>query len=497
MARRHLQVIKKDQPRSTEAIPRLLDWVEQSFPQYKRFDYFTPYAEAIECAARGEPQNIAFAGPPQHGKSVFTICALLWIATFYPGKRHAYVTYNQTKTEEVAKDFQSHARQIGLAVSGTLDKTELPGGTTIKFTSISGGITGSAVDGLCVIDDPIKGAKEARSATVRSDLVRWYQREAYTRRHPSTSYITMATRWHVEDLSGYLIKHQGYRYINLKCIAEPANDNDIGPDGRVISDPLKRFPGQSLSPLKPPEFFVRERADRDTWYSMYQGEPQPIGGEVFRAPAFYKLSALPTRGYKIVFGLDLSYTKKTASDYSVCVEVWAVRDPKLRDYKDPNDKIGTPVIWFYVREVHRKQVDAPSFTLTLKAKKAERPGVRFYWYAPGTEAGAGDFIKKSGIPLTVLNPNGDKFIRATRHTAPLWNMGRVLLPQADDDSDETIGSSFDWVNVLIDEVTSFTGVSDVHDDIVDALVVAVDQLLKQFASDDGGSRVESIKLSDR
>lgn len=417
--------------------------------------------------------------------TLFTLIALLWLATFYPGLRHAYVTYNQTRAEEVSKDFKDLAARVGFDPYGTLEKMCLAGGTTLKFTSVKGGITGTPIDGVCVIDDPIKGAKEANSPTHRADAVRWWKMEARSRRHARTSYIAMATRWHVADLSGYLIKEQDFRYLNLKAIAEPANDNDIAPDGTVKSDPLHRRVGESLCPnRKPPEFFKDEQADRNTWYSMYQGEPQPLGGTVFTAPAFYLPKDLPTRGFKRVFGLDLNYTKKTASDFSAWVDVWAYRDPKLRDYKDANDKIGTPVIWFYIVEAIRKQVDAPSFTRTLKAKKAENAGVRFYWYAAGTEIGAADFIKKAGIPLTVRTPIGDKLVRANRNTTKLWNLGRVMLPRLEEDDESE--STIEWVTVLAEEFASFTGVSDVHDDLVDAVVVAVDELLKQFNTEDGG-----------
>lgn len=492
MARRHLQAIRTDQPKCTE-IPRLIDWAAEKFPEYDRFDYFAPYAHAFEQAATTGSLRLSFAAPPQHGKSTVTLLGLLWLATFYPGLKHAYVTYSETRAEDVAKDFRRLAAHAGIVSSGTLGMVEFAGGTSIKFTSVKGPLTGYTVTGVCVIDDPIKSAKEARSATVRADTVSWYKGEARTRRHAKTSYIAMATRWHVDDLPGYLVKEQGFTYLNLKAIAEPVNDNDIAEDGRVKSDPLHRLPGEALWPQrKPPGFFREERSDKHTWYAMYQGEPQPLGGEVFRAPTEYCLSARPSTGIKSAFGVDFAYSKKTSADYSTCIEVWAVRDPKLRDYKTadnkpgPGDMIGKPVIWFYVVDVMRRQVDAPAFTLALKSKKTDRPSTRFFWYAAGTEKGAGDFVKNAGIPLTVVDPRGrDKLMRAQR-TAQLWNLGRIQVPKFDDNHPDPEGDrSLDWVPVFNDEVTTFTGVTDVHDDQVDALVAAVDALLKQFATSDG------------
>jgi phage terminase large subunit-like protein len=347
-------------------------------------------------------------------------------------------------------------------------------------------MTGAPIDGLCVIDDPIKDQKEARSVTVRKDTVAWWKTSARTRRHATTSYIVMATRWHPDDLTGYLTKKEKWRYLNLKALAEPANDNDIAEDGRVISDPLRRLPGEALWPeRKPPSFFNEERTDLYWWYAMYQGVPQPIGGEIFRAPTYYRLppgETLPdVKGFRIAYGVDLAYSRKTSSDHSVCVEIWGVLDPKLKDkVKDPD---GTeherPVIWFYIVEVARKQVDAPAFTLTLKAKHSTRPA-KFYWYAAGTEKGAADFIKTK-VPLVVLDTHGrDKLMRAQR-TAALWNMGRIMVPLAE--GDEEGESSIPWVPEFVEEVCSFTGVNDPEDDQVDGMVPAIDKLEQMSRTD--------------
>jgi phage terminase large subunit-like protein len=480
--RRQLRLVG-NQAKPTEFVP-LIEWIKQKCPDLEPFEYFRQYAEALERAIGGD-LRLAFAAPPQHGKTLLTLLALLWLCTFFPGHQHAYVTFNSDRTQEVAKDFKRLAEQLDIELSGTLDIFELPGGSRIKFTSVRGGLTGFKVDGLCVVDDPFKDAKEARSPTARRDVVEWWKSVARTRRHPGTSYIVMATRWHTDDLTGYLVKQEGWQYLNFKAIAEPANDNDVDAEGRVKSDPLRRKPGQSLCPArKPPEFFAEERKDKYWWYAMYQGEPMPLGGEVFRAPTYYRPDQLPVRGFRIAYGVDLSYSKKTSADFSVCIEVWAVVDPKLKDDK------GKPIVWFYVVEVQRKQVDAPSFTLTLKAKQAERPA-KFFWYASGTEKGSADFIRAKGIPIVVLDPHGrDKLMRAQR-TAALWNMGRIMVPLADGDEDGN--SSIPWVAPFVEEVCSFTGVSDTHDDQVDALVPAIDMLERGFAT----GTVQRIPFSDR
>jgi len=58
----------------------------------------------------------------------------------------------------------------------------------------------------------------------------------------------------------------------------------------------------------------------------------------------------------------------------------------------------------------------------------------------------------------------DKFVRA-QPVASAWNDKRILLPK-----DKA------WVNILLQEIMSFTGVSDLHDDQVDVLSTIYDCL---------------------
>ncbi|GMV18336.1 MAG: hypothetical protein AMXMBFR56_65600 [Polyangiaceae bacterium] len=429
----------------------LVEYVHDVSPQLDPPDHLRPYAEILEkaCPRDGEPGDIrvVVAAPPQHGKTELTLRAFLWWAIRAPGKRHAYVTYNAERALTVARNFLLLAELSGLEPTGILSEIRLKGGTTIKFTSIGGSLTGYPIDGVCVVDDPIKDSTEAQSATVRQRCIDWFDTVAWTRRHAGTSYVIMATRWHPEDLSGILIG-RGWRYVNLKAIAEgPANDN-----GAVQDDPLGRRPGEALWPShKPVEFFDEERKNEYWWASLYQGEPRPRGAKLFRDPIRY--TKLP-RVYRVGYGVDLAYTAKTQRDFSVCIELW--REDR------PNE---LPL--FYVVEVDRRQVQAPDFSAALKAK-LEGKGAPLRWYAYGPELGIGDFLRRDGLYLQALPARGDKFVRA-QDVAAAWNDGRVLVPH-----------EAPWLAAFLDELREFTGVGDLHDDQVDALGAAFDLLNESF-----------------
>lgn len=397
-----------------------------------------PYAEALEQAIGGN-LRLCFAAPPQHGKTELSLRAFLWWDRYFAGKRHAYVAYNQDRTEQVAKDFIRLAEETGFLADGsTLKQVYLVGGSSIKFTSIGGGLTGSPVDGVCLIDDPIKDGVDARSPTIRADTHNFWRSVARARRHPGTSFIEMATRWHCEDLTGYLIG-EGWRYINLKAIADGSVDPETG---CVIGDPLNRRPGEALWPsYKPVEFFAEEQSDSYWWAAMYQGEPTPDGAQVFRDVVLCE-EPPPLSKLRVSIGEDFAYTAKKTADYSVAVVLG-------------EDEDGT----VYVLEVVRLQVEPRQFRDRILELQL-RYGAGSTAFIARTEQGSVEFLRESGVAINGVPASEDKLSRAI-HVAAAWNSKRVKIP-----------SGAPWREAFVREVCGFTGVKDRHDDQVDALAGA-------------------------
>jgi phage terminase large subunit-like protein len=439
----------------------LLDWVQKVTPWFDRFDHLAPYAAILEGAI-GSACREVIAAPPQHGKTELLLHAFAFYAARHPGLEHAYITYNQVRSQEVAIKFIEIATRAGLEVTGTRSTVRLGGGTIIRFTSIDGSLTGAPITGLCAVDDPLKNSKEAFSAARRATCEREFQSVAYSRRHRKTSYVVMATRWHIDDLSGILVK-RGWRFTNLKAIAEGAtNDN-----GQVIDDPIGRRPGEALWSRKPPEFFEEERKNAYFWAAMYQGSPRPIGGTVFGEPTFY--SELPTE-YSGAFGIDLAYTAKTSADWSVCVEGLRSGDT------------------YYVRHVDMAQCQAPLFAVRLRLAHLKHPHFPMLWRASGTERGAAQFVSQKVPVLQVQNPPGDKFVSAQEFAA-LWNSGKVLVPDED-----AFPESKAWLHRYLESVLNFTGVGDEFDDPVDATGNMIEALKRAKVAESEDNTIDDDAL---
>jgi phage terminase large subunit-like protein len=451
MSRLHLLRAQKSPESFTED---LIDFIPRVTPRWEAPMHLAPYIDLLKHAPGGD-LRLVFAAPPQHGKTETTIHAFAWWIKKFPHLRYAYATYSSDRSQRVGRRALAIAQRADVQlVAANMGLWTTPADGQVLWTSVGGGMTGEPIDGCIVIDDPLKDRKEANSPTIRENHKDWFHGVVETRVHPGASVIVMATRWDADDLSGYLVRELGFTYINLRAIAEaerPAGDN--------------RQVGEALWEKHRPLSMLLERKHANEWNfaSLYQGDPRPKGGALFQEPTYYK--ELPERGFKIGYGVDLAYTEKTHADFSVCVEIWAV-PPERKSRAD----VFEPKDWlFYIVNVQRKQVDAPSFTLTLKAAQSTRRG-RFYMYGSGTEIGAASFIRSKGIPLTIMDPAGrDKFTRAML-TSELWNLGRILLPE---DSEAN-----PWADVFADEVTSFTGVKDRRDDQVDAMVSGIDAMLQ-------------------
>jgi predicted phage terminase large subunit-like protein len=117
----------------------------------------------------------------------------------------------------------------------------------------------------------------------------------------------------------------------------------------------------------------------------------------------------------------------------------------------------------------RQQVQADVFTPRMKAWTEREPGP-VYWYGNSVERGVAQLIRQQIPSFRFELATADKYVRALPTAEDLWNPGRILLPEKDEDG---------WVAPLIDEISDFTGIEDAHDDQVDALAALGRMVLKR------------------
>jgi predicted phage terminase large subunit-like protein len=395
----------------------------------------------LERACSGEPVRVLVSTPPQHGKSQTVEHAIARDLLLNPGKFWAYVTYSSDKARIESRQIRDFSIRAGVELrpdTRALGYWRTPQGGGLLATGIGGPITGQRSLKRIIVDDPIKGSEDAESPLIRDNTYDWFQSSIISRAHPDTAIMVIATRWHHDDLIGRLAQQT----------------NSGAPMWEVINLPAIGDYGDALWPERRPiEFLERQRAGMTSyfWNALFMGRPVPRGETVFGDATNYV--DVPASAYRVGGGLDLAYTEKTRSDYSVAVVMARVLSPK------PDEDL------YYVLDVRRAQRAPPEFhEEAIEPIKDTYPGIRFRCYLATSEMGSGQFMRKLGTNVDLHRAKVDKFQRA-QPVAAAWQAGRVLVP-----------SAAPWRAAFLDEVQKFTGVGDRHDDQVDALAAAYDLL---------------------
>lgn len=418
------------------------EFIRRNHPHEPPPAHVDPIIGLIE-RARHERIKVCLSLPPRHAKTVTILRGLNWWLRHEPADTCAYYSYSDTQARSKSRLCREWAIAAGLSVDGrskSVGEWRTIQGGGLLAGGLRSGLTGQGVSGLFIVDDPIKNREEADSLLVRDRVEESFNEVVFTRLE-GASVLVVHTRWHEDDLIGRLAL-KGWEVINIPAIAE---ENDY----------LGRVPGEALWPSR---FDLAElddiRREIGEWSfaALYQGRPRPRGTALFGDPTFYDPDKFDIRGCTLVMAADPAASEKTTADYStICV--LALRQEEVD---------GAKRLRAYVVDFYRRQVTVPDFVQALLAMQQ-----KWYGAATGVEAVGGfkavpQMLRSLNpkVKIVEIHPTRDKFQRA-QGTAAAWNAGDILLPM------RAI-----WAPALIDEVRVFTGVTDAHDDQVDALAHA-------------------------
>lgn len=398
--------------------------------------HLAPLLSILQRIKAGESVRAVCHAPPRHGKTETLLHFIPWYLRDNLQHTVGYASYSSSIARSKGHFALQLTRELGipLTVDGVTEwRTPQRGGVLVR--GIGEGLTGHGVKVL-LIDDPVKDRLQAESRTYQQRVLDWAKSVAFTRVEPGGSIIVNMTRWNKGDLAGHCIDELGFESIVLPALTatDEGGWKSLWPERWSVDEILK----------------IKETVGPFAFESLYQGAPRPRDASVFQGAFAYETK--PSR-MRCAIGLDLAYSKKTSSDYSVAVVM--------------GESDGV----FYVLDVIREQCRAPDFLGRVRALRMRYPTARCRWYAAGTERGTADFFNQDrSIRLEALPPKGDKFMRALGYSAA-WNAEKICLPQDPDGN-----GSPNWVQGFIEEHQSFTGSGDGHDDQIDAAVAAFDVL---------------------
>lgn len=419
----------------------------------------------VETGGKKGIGRLIITVPPRHGKT--TLVSKRWPARLL-GKhmdwRLALVSYGGELAEDASRAVRSLIRDEPLYKqlwpeaalsdeSHAVNRWALAGGSAdnpnVVAVGVGGPLTGRGFQ-VVIVDDPIKNRQEAESQTIRDGLKAWYRGTLRTRLEPGGAIVIIQTRWHEDDLVGWLLDQEKngegepWELVNLPALAETKDA-----EGHRVADPLGRRAGTALWP---------ERFNRATllatkqalgsydWESQYQGHPKPPGGAKILREWLQVIEPekVPAK-LRWMRYWDLAISIKQGASYTASCRTAFDADGNL-----------------YIAGMVRGRWEWPQQKRVLKATMlAEKPlgvlhGVESAMHGVAAVQEFRTDPDLRGLALTKVDVDADKLTRALPWIA-LAEARKVFLV------------SGPWVGDFLDEAAAFTGHKDQYDDQIDTV----------------------------
>ncbi len=332
-----------------------------------------------------------------------------------------------------------------------------------KAAGVGGVITGSRAD-LGIIDDPVKGRKDADSEVNQKAVWDWYWGDFHSRLKPGARQVLIMTRWAEGDLGGRLLEAEGDKWDILRLPAQAEDD-----------DPLGRAPGEFLWSDDEYGFGAKLREDRESlikagrlrdWNALYQQRPTSEEGTYFKSEWLRPQAKVPDRARLRVYGASDYAVSEGKGDYTAHVVVGL----------DPEARLWLLDVW---RQKAASDRWVEAFCDLVKRWKP------IGWAEEGGQikSGVGPFLvremreREAFVARTQFPTRGDKSIRAQSIRGRMA-MGGLYYDAA-----------APWRGDLEHEILGFPALK--HDDQVDALGLA-GQLLDTMVAGEAASGLKVL-----
>lgn len=307
--------------------------IRRSLTEWCRFCGFEParhhqlLIQKLEAIARGDIDRLMIFMPPGSAKSTYaSVLFPAWLLA--QDDKQAIIAASHTA--ELAERFgrrvrnliSEHSLTLGFSLasdSKAAGSWATANGGEYFAAGVRGPITGRRAD-LAIIDDPVKSREEADSDLIRERVKDWWQNDLYTRLKPGGRVCVIQTRWHEDDLGGWLLSEaekggDRWEVLSLPAFAE-------------ANDPLGRVPGEPLWPAwQDDDALIRIRAavGSRTWSALYQQNPRPDEGTFFQRGWFKRFSPEQKPANLHIYGSSDYAVTEDGGDFTVH-RVWGV-DP--------------------------------------------------------------------------------------------------------------------------------------------------------------------------
>jgi predicted phage terminase large subunit-like protein len=452
------QIEKELQRRSGESF-RL--FTRLANPRFTFFRHCELLADVLEKVASGEIKRLLISLPPRHSKS--EMISRLFTAYYLKKNPHHFVGVNSYSAElayTLSRASRENFQRCGGIVKDDVSAVkhwETTTGGGMWAAGVGGSITGKGFH-LGLIDDPLKNSEEAASDTIRDKQKEWYSSTFYTRGEPDSAIIVIQTRWHEDDLTGWLLSEEKgeepekWHVVNLPAIYDEDSYENL-PASCTSEPDFRQEIGAALCPERydaPKLKKMRARIGEYHFDALFQQRPTSKKGLFFDVSKLEIVDVAPAVVVSRVRGWDKAATSGDG-DFTVGARV----------SKDKEDI-------YYVEDIVRGQWDTATRDRNIK-QTAETDGKKVKIRGEQEPGSGGVFQAQTfirmlgGFSVKCEKATTNKEVRADAFSSQI-NAGNVRLVRGD------------WNKAFIEELRKFP--RGKHDDQVDSASLAFNAIAK-------------------
>jgi predicted phage terminase large subunit-like protein len=404
-----------------------VEFVNLVNPKYKWSEMSYRLAALLQRVADGWNARLMIFVPPRHGKS--ELVSRLFSGYYlyrHPDRWVGLNSYGADLSYSFSRAARQNFQQAGGVVSdasSAVNHWETTEGGGLWAAGVGGPITGKGFS-LGLIDDPLKNHEEASSSTIRAKHKDWYDSTFYTRAEDECAIIVLQTRWHEDDLSGWLLSKEydddpeNWHVVSWEAIKtadrlELPPSCTLEPDWRAIGEPLNPV-RLGLRRLQK----IRARIRDYFWLAMYQQRPRPVDGNTFKESWFQRYEELPQEFEQLIVSGDLAF-KGTKTSSFVVVQLWGINFPNFYLLHQFRDRMG----FVATKDAIRRMLDycqdewgiAPSAVLI--EDKANGPAIM-------------DELRLEIPGIVPINPGQSSKEARAEAISPTYQAGNVWIPTA-------------------------------------------------------------------
>lgn len=416
--------------------------------QWRQARHHELICESLMRVFRGECKRLIINIPPRYSKTELAVINFIaWCFGRIPDCEFIHASYSATlavnngaqiRNMIMSDEYRAIFPNTHLAETSKANWKTTAGGVMYS-TGTGGTITGFGAGkhrhefgGALVLDDLHK-ADEARSDTMRKNVIDWFQNTLESRKNSiDTPIIIIMQRLHEEDITGWLLgggNGEAWEHLCLPAIDE--NGKELWAEKH------------DLETLR-----VMERASPYVFAGQYMQRPAPLDGGLFKPDRIEMIDALPEGRITWVRGWDLGAT--VGGDPTAGVRLGRMSNGKFvivhlaHGDKSPDE-----------RDLMLKNT-AILDGVKVKISLPQDPG----------QAGKTQILHLTrllqGFRVVSSAESGDKITRAEPFASQV-NVGNVMMVKAD------------WNKIVLDEMRMFP--NGKHDDVIDACSRAFSELI--------------------